>query len=58
MNEEDVIEMLYEAILNDNPSDDVVIHTFEEACILCSNKGLVLTFTDGSKFQLQLVQVN
>lgn len=56
MSEDDVIEMLQEALLNDNPSGDLDIRTFEEACILCGNKGLVLNFSDGSQFQLQLVQ--
>ena len=56
MNEYDVMVMIQEALMNDTSSEDLHIRTFEEACILCDNEGLVLRFSDGREFQLQIVQ--
>ena len=58
MNEEDTLEMIAEAIFADDNFENVDVRTFEDAAVMCGNKGLVLKFDDGSKFQLQLIQVN
>ena len=36
--------------------DDVKIETFEDAGLLTNNTGLVLSFPDGTTFQLTIVQ--
>jgi hypothetical protein len=62
MNEEDLIEMLQEAIINHSLSNDmpneVEVRAFEGEYVICGNPGLVLKFSDGAKYQLQIIRVN
>ncbi len=54
MNEADIQEIITETI---SDRDEITrVQTFEEACVLTTNSGLVVRTKDGSEFQITIVQ--
>lgn len=56
MDEDQVIEMITEAIYDADLNEDCDIRTFADAMLMTSNKGIVLKFKDGTEFQVQVLQ--
>jgi hypothetical protein len=61
MDDSEAIEFLMETIyfacdVNGEKVPDM--RTFEEACLLTSNKGFVMRMPDGSEFQVQVLRSN
>jgi len=57
MNEIDIETMLYEMLQDDGAAPEVArVQTNEEAGVLTDNRGLVVRMTDGSEFQVTIVQ--
>jgi hypothetical protein len=61
MDDSAAVEFLMETVYlacdvnGDNVPD---MRTFEEACLLTSNKGFVMRMPDGSEFQVQVLRSN
>jgi hypothetical protein len=54
MNEADIQEIITDAIAD---QDEIIrVRTFEEAGVLTTNNGLVIRTSDGSEFQITIVQ--
>jgi hypothetical protein len=54
MNESDIQEIIIDAI---SDRDEITrVQTFEEACVLTTNNGLVIRTVDGSEFQITIIQ--
>jgi len=62
MNEQEIQDLLKDALYSAGESEWVElgavesIRSFEESGVLTDNKGLVITLTDGSEFQLTIVK--
>ena len=57
MNEIELETMLYELLQDRDEAPEIArAETFEEAGILTDNRGLVVRTTDGSEFEITIVQ--
>jgi len=57
MNEIEMETMLYETLQDEDMVPEVAsVRTFEEAGVLAGNRGVVVRCTDGSEFQVTIVQ--
>jgi len=54
--QESIEDMGLDHIIRDN-LEDVEIQTYEEASLLTMDKGLVIRFKGGAKFQLRILRV-
>jgi hypothetical protein len=58
MDETEAIDFLIEAVHAAHEDYDELpdMRTFEEACLMTSNKGFVMRMPDGSEFQVQVIR--
>jgi len=57
MNEIEMETMLYETLQDQEMVPEVAsVRTFEEAGVLTGNRGVVVSCTDGSEFQVTIIQ--
>jgi len=62
MDETEAVDFLIEAVHHASAHHDYdelpSMRTFDEMCLLTSNKGFVMTMSDGSQFQVQVIRSN